>query len=84
MSTTTDYVFASATVQLSLGDELVPVRAGEVWSADDPVVKANPSSFTSTPPVVRRYRGGIVERVGSDVIESATARPGERRNTRRR
>jgi hypothetical protein len=84
MTTTTEYVFASATAQLSLGDELVPVRAGEVWPADDPVVTANPSMFSSTPPVVRRYRGGIVERVRPEVIESATARPGERRNTRRR
>lgn len=79
-----EYVFASATCSLTVGTELVQVHAGDVWRSDDPVVAANTSSFTDTPPVVRRYRGGIVERVAGEVIESATARPGERRNTRKR
>ena len=45
---------------------------GQPWSADDPVVKANPNAFTELPERVMTSRGEVL-------VEQATAAPGEKR-----
>ena len=54
----------------------VVVRKGEAWNADDPIVRANPTLFSSDP---GRARG-----VSPDVVEQSTRAPGEKSNARRR
>jgi len=49
------------------------VHAGDLFWADDPVVKAAPSLFG--PPTIRETPG----RASSPVVEQATAAPGEKR-----
>lgn len=51
------------------------VEEGDAWDADDPLVKANPSLFSDTPPVVHSSFG----RKTFDEVEQATAAPGEKR-----
>jgi hypothetical protein len=55
------------------------IHAGEIWVADDPVVKAHPECFTTDPTA---YAKGTVER-GEQPVEQATRAPGEKRVTRR-
>lgn len=59
-----------------IGFEGMPrhLKRGEVWDADDPLVKANPSLFDENPPIVH----GTRERP----IEDATAEPGRKRSIR--
>lgn len=75
-------VFATgdAPVTLRTG-QTVRVRKGQHWPAEDPVVQAAPTLFSSDP------RWGMVYTVEPDgydaPIETASANPGERRTTRR-
>ncbi len=70
-----DLVYAKQTVLL-IGRGLTVV-AGEAWDASDPLVKERPDLFDAEPRAVRTTR------TDSGVVEQATARPGEKRSTRR-
>jgi hypothetical protein len=70
------YAKQTASVMMPEGyPVLVPL--GTHWSADDPVVKANPDMFSDDP------RFGLYGQPPEDAAETATAVPGERRNVRR-
>jgi hypothetical protein len=51
------------------------LRPGDVWDADDELVKARPQFFSDSPIRVNTSRGFAV-------VEQATAAPGEKRRTR--
>lgn len=53
------------------------LHRGEVWDADDPLVGEHPGMFSSQPVIARVSRGQ-----GWEIVEQATAAPGERRRTR--
>lgn len=73
----TKYVFARSTTSTGSGDGRVfQIREGEVWAADDPLVKANPDLFSDEP--TKLSRSSAVRSV-----EQATAAPGEVRNVKR-
>jgi hypothetical protein len=55
----------------------VSLREGDVWAADDPLVKDRPDLFCEHPP------GPRFPRRTAPYVEQATREPGERRNTRR-
>lgn len=78
-----DAVFCKAdtTIATSAGAPL-HLRIGQHWPASDPVVVAHPDLFTSDPRYGMKYS---VEPVGyrDEVVETATAAPGERRSTAR-
>jgi hypothetical protein len=78
-----EHVFAKSDfpAQTASGARLV-VRKGSHWPANDPVVEQHPDAFTADPRYGMQYSE---EPAGWDAppIESATAGPGERRNTRR-
>lgn len=62
----------------------VRLSRGEVWAADDPLVRALPHLFGKIPPVVRRTTAGVTESyVEPMVVESATAEPGVKRAVKR-
>lgn len=68
-------VVAVNTANVSMGDQRVHIERGTAWAADDPVVKAHPTLFTSDAgPNVYRSQAPV---------EQATRAPGERRATRR-
>lgn len=67
------YVFATSTCAVGWNGGVVRLQAGDAWPADDPFVKARSEFFKKDPPVIRST-GPAEARV-----ESATARPGERR-----
>lgn len=81
------HVFARSKAIVGHDGGTVRLYENEVWSADDPVVKANPEQFSAEPVTVRRSPGSIapaVEDVTFDQpVEAATATPGEKRRTRR-
>lgn len=59
----------------------VYTRRGETWAADDPIVAEHPDAFQADPEAL-----GVVRRSGpppAQVVEQATAAPGERRTVRR-
>jgi hypothetical protein len=60
-----------------------PVRGGQHWPADDPVVLAHPGMFSEDPRTgLETYNHQLP--AGEDgPVEAATAAPGERRNVRR-
>lgn len=74
-----DIVFAASS--LSTADPttgfLVALVEGEVWAADDPLVRLRPDLFTDSPPVIRRTAPAVAP------IEAATKAPGERRSVKR-
>lgn len=75
------YATSNAMVPRPDGGAPKAVRKGTHWPADDPIVLAQPSLFSSD----ARY-GLEYTRVpdGFDApVEQATAAPGEKRNTRR-
>lgn len=73
------YVYATANCGTTTGDGLsVNLREGDVWAADDPLVKLRPGLFSETPPAPFPRRT-----VAAPVVEQATRNPGERRNTQR-
>lgn len=59
---------------------IIRMYSGEVWDSDDPVVLSRPHLFQKTPPRVRTSKG---HRPYDDVVERATAAPGEKRRTKR-
>lgn len=65
------YVYAKESCVLSLGPHRHRVTRGEAWLNDDPVVVAHPGVFADKP-IVRNAS-----------VEQATAKPGEKRTTRR-
>lgn len=67
--------FANSTTSVRFGDAIVRIAEGDPWYEDDPFVIARPELFSDTP--------GRVYGTRSAPIEQATARPGERRATRR-
>lgn len=78
-----DVVYAVETAQIPTQEcGVVFVQKGEHWAADDPVVKAAPTCFSTDARYGMRYS---VEPAGySDPpVEQATAAPGERRSVRR-
>jgi len=63
------------------GGSRVRVQKGTHWPANDPAVLTRPELFSSDPRWGMQYTS---EPEGYDApIETATATPGERRNTRR-
>jgi len=78
------HVFVRQTCGVSLGSERIMLTAGEAWDATDPVVLANPDAFAPVPTRVRSFDAGSIRTSNADVLEQATARPGERRSTRRK
>lgn len=78
-----DVVYAVDTAQVPTVEcGLVLVRKGEHWAANDPVVRAQPSLFTTDARYGMRYSA---EPAGYNdpPVEQATAAPGEKRNVRR-
>ena len=72
------YVYANCdAVAYEDGKRLQVVR-DQIWDAGDPFVKARPDLFSTEPRKVNR----TVPAMGN-VVESATAAPGEKRSTRR-
>lgn len=67
------YVFATSTCAVRWEGGVVRLHAGDAWPADDRFVKARGDLFAEHPTVIRR----------TEVVEQATARPGEKRTTRR-
>jgi len=75
-------VYAKSTVVLAHAGQRIPVRAGEAWDGNDPLVAQYPNEFTPAPRAVRV----TTNPQGWDEapVEAATATPGEKRQTRRR
>lgn len=53
----------------------VRLREGDLWDADDPVVKTHPNLFSDEPTRINRT-------TRTPVVEQATAAPGEKRRRR--
>ena len=71
-------VYATSTTSITNDQGLAfTLHKGEVWDADDPLVKSRPGFFSKTPVIVRVSHGQ-----GWQPVEQATAAPGERRKTR--
>lgn len=69
-------VYATSTASVTMpGGWPLLVRKGSHWSADDPVVRQQPSLFSDDPRYGMSY--------SSPEVEQATAGPGEVRATRR-
>lgn len=66
-------VFAAASAVFMHDGQLIRLNMDEAWLADDPVVRAHPDMFKDRP---THIRGTI------DIIEQATAAPGERRRAK--
>lgn len=82
-----DHVFATGDrpVTLTTG-QIVRVRKGQHWPAEDPVVRAAPDLFSRDPRWGMVYSSepdGYDAPIDDAPVETATANPGERRNTRR-
>lgn len=78
-----DVVYATGTAHVTTEHgQRVVVHKGQHWPATDPVVKAQPSLFSTDARYGLAYS---VEPEGYDapVVEQATAAPGEKRNARR-
>jgi len=71
------FKFPTAAVALGWRGIDISVHPSQVWSDDDPFVKAHPELFSDVPAVLERSDGAV--RRG---IEQATAGPGEKRNVR--
>jgi hypothetical protein len=71
-------VYATSTTSITDASGLAfTLHRGEVWDADDPLVKLKPQFFSETPVIARVSQGE-----GWEVVEQATAAPGERRKIR--
>ena len=65
------YVYAVAsTVTANPAGGTIRLREGDVWAENDPLVKARPDLFSTTPVSVHRT---------VPFVEQATAAPGEKR-----
>jgi hypothetical protein len=68
-------VYARTTCVLSWSGRTIRMREDDAWDATDPLVKARPDLFHDTPQIhMTVHRSGV---------EEATARPGEKRTTKR-
>lgn len=79
------YAQGSDKVQLKSG-QVAQVRKGQHWPATDPVVKLRPDLFADDPRyglVYTEAPPGHDGELNEIPVETATAAPGERRNTRR-
>ncbi|HEY9418388.1 MAG TPA: hypothetical protein VIQ30_26800 [Pseudonocardia sp.] len=76
-----DVVYATTTTVVTLGGAQHRVQKGTHWPADDPIVAAQPSIFSTDP----RYGLAFTREPAGygDPVEQATAAPGERRAMRR-
>lgn len=76
--TATGVVYGVADAWIS---QSVMTRRGEVWAADDPVVREHPAAFTSDP-----FAAGLVRRSAPppavSAVEDTSAAPGARRRVR--
>lgn len=84
------YALATAHVTLDSGARIL-VRKGQHWPATDPVVRAQPSLFSTDARYGLTYTvapdgfdAPPGEGLDDDAVEAASAAPGERRNVRRR
>lgn len=66
-----DTVYGLSECVTFLDGKRIVIHRDQVWDANDPVVKALPQFFTDAPSKVQ------------STVEQATAKPGEKRNTRR-
>ena len=56
-------------------------KKGEIWAADDPVVKSHPDWFTSDGlRFARRSSSDVFTAANANTSEAATAEPGEKRS----
>lgn len=58
----------------------VVVRKGEAWDGGDPIVKANPSLFSSD---AARARSSVLRNSKDRPVEQSTKAPGEKSRARR-
>jgi hypothetical protein len=75
-------MFAKATVSVAMEGVPVLVREGTHWSDEDPVVRAYPQLFSDDPRFGMLFSRPL-QPEDYPPVETATAVPGERRNTRR-
>lgn len=75
-------VYAILNCTVAHNGEAVPVKAGDPWDADSPIVKNNPSLFVAEHGAVRSGDQGAVVPVDDAPVERATRAPGERRSGR--
>lgn len=80
-----DVVYAQGSDQVLLKSGAVAqVRKGQHWPASDQVVKLRPELFTTDPRFGLVYTEAPPGHDGElNVVEEATANPGERRSVRR-
>lgn len=69
--------YATAACAVRWKGGVVRLAEGDAWPADDEFVKARPEFFADEPTKVHHSRGAEAP------VEQATARPGEKRATRR-
>ncbi len=81
-----DFVYAKGTENVHLRDgQTVLVPQGSMVPASDPVVAARPDLFSPDPRYCSSLFGTVMpDDLTGPPIETATAAPGERRNTTRR
>lgn len=82
-----DVVYAKGTEKVPLqSGQIAHIRKGQHWPATDPVVESRPDLFTDDPRyglVYTQAPPGYDAELNEIPVETATAAPGERRNTRR-
>lgn len=71
-------VFARVTGTASWNGQRIRLAEDDPWNADDPFVVAHPQHFRDLPLRLFGHQGAQL-----DVIEQASAAPGEKRNVRR-
>lgn len=82
-----NHVFSTAKAIVAVDGVPVRLYENEVWAADDPVVKANPTCFSTEPVKIRRTPGPAtpsVETATEPEVEDTTAEPGAKRRTAKR
>lgn len=77
-------VYATVNATVAHRGEAVPIRAGDPWDADSPVVKAHRSLFIAEHDAVRAGDGGGIVPADDAPVERATRAPGEKRGQVRR
>ena len=70
-----DYVYVEYTTSTALPNGGIHhLQKGDIYQADDPLVLAKPHLFSEIPTRVQHSQHGYI-----DVVEQATAAPGEKR-----
>ena len=73
--------FAKSTVSTTnRAGMIIRLTVGETWDADDEFVKDHPGLFSAIPPRVRTSQGWAP---AETAVETATAKPGEKRRIKR-